>query len=113
MPRHYAPATPLILRNAGDPVTVTPRTGQLVFGPDEPATGDHLENLSPSGDPEEAAARLYAALRRLDAAGLDCIIARRLPESGLGRTVNDRLQRAATPGGTSQAMRSSISAVRE
>lgn len=107
LPRHYAPATPLILLNAEDTVTLSSRTGQIVFGPDAPAVGEYLENLSPTGNPEEAATRLYAALRRLDAAGLERIIARRLPEAGLGRTINDRLQRAATPRHTDQTLRSS------
>lgn len=95
MPRHYAPATPLILLEEGAPVEHTPKTGQIVFGPEAPASGEHLENLSPVGDPEEAATHLYAALRRLDAAGLERIIARLLPDAGLGRTINDRLRRAA------------------
>jgi len=96
LPRHYAPSTPLVLLEADAPLAPAPGTGQIVFGPDAPASGDHIENLSPTGDPGEAAARLYAALRRLDAAGLDRITARRLPDTGLGRTINDSLQRAAT-----------------
>ena len=44
---------------------------------------------------EEAAAQLYAALHRLDKAGLGLIIAERLPNTGLGRSINDRLERAA------------------
>ncbi len=95
MPRHYAPATPLILLDADEPASPSVRSGQLVFGPGAPAQGLHIENLSPAGDAAEAAANLYAAMRRLDAADLDVIIARRLPDAGLGRTVNDRLQRAA------------------
>jgi L-threonylcarbamoyladenylate synthase len=95
LPRHYAPATPLILLAADAPLAAEVGTGLLVFGPEAPASGQHIENLSPSGDTREAAARLYAALRRLDSAGLERIIARRLPDTGLGRTINDRLQRAA------------------
>jgi len=95
MPRHYAPSTPLVLLEADAPIETAPGTGQIVFGPHAPASGDHIENLSPSGDLAEAAANLYAALRRLDAAGLERIVARRLPAAGLGRTVNDRLRRAA------------------
>jgi len=96
LPRHYAPSTPLVLLEADAPLETAPGTGQIVFGPDALASGEHIENLSPAGDLKEAAARLYAALRRLDSAGLDRIIARRLPDSGLGRTINDRLQRAST-----------------
>lgn len=52
------------------------------------------EILSASGDMAEAARNLYAALHRLDKLGLDLIIAERLPDHGLGKTINDRLQRA-------------------
>ena len=79
------------------PVVVQPDTGYIVFGPDSPGNADNIVNLSPSGDLAEAAASLYEAMRRLDAAGFRCIQARCLPDQGLGRTVNDRLRRAATP----------------
>ncbi|MCA1751394.1 MAG: L-threonylcarbamoyladenylate synthase type 1 TsaC, partial [Flavobacteriales bacterium] len=51
--------------------------------------------LSPSGDTTEAAKNLFAAMRELDATPGDLILAERLPDSGLGRAVNDRLSRAA------------------
>jgi L-threonylcarbamoyladenylate synthase len=54
-----------------------------------------IEVLSQRGDLAEAAANLFAAMRRLDASRLDVIVARLVPESGLGRAINDRLQRAA------------------
>jgi L-threonylcarbamoyladenylate synthase len=52
--------------------------------------------LAPSGDLEEAAKNLFAALHTLDGMGLDLIIVERLPAHGLGITINDRLDRAAT-----------------
>lgn len=52
------------------------------------------ETLSPSGDLEEAAKNLYAAMHRLDHAQLDAIIFERLPEIGIGNAINDRLERA-------------------
>jgi L-threonylcarbamoyladenylate synthase len=59
-----------------------------------------VEVLSPTGDPVEAAARLFDALHALDAADLDRIVAQPVPEVGLGRAVMDRLRRAAaTPRG--------------
>jgi L-threonylcarbamoyladenylate synthase len=51
--------------------------------------------LSPGKDLSEAAANLYAALHRLDKENLDIILAERFPAEGLGRTINDRLERAA------------------
>jgi len=54
-----------------------------------------VEVLSHGGDPTEAAAHLFDALHRLDAASLDRIVAQPVPETGLGRAVMDRLRRAA------------------
>ncbi len=54
----------------------------------------HKEILSKSGDLNEAAKNLYAAMHRLDKNNLDVIIAERLPDVGLGKTINDKLERA-------------------
>ena len=58
-------------------------------------------NLSEAGDLAEAASRLFAGLRRLDAEcrrlGLRGIAAMPVPETGLGAAINDRLARAAAP----------------
>ena len=51
-------------------------------------------NLSPTGDLAEAAARLFAALRTLDARA-EAIAVAPIPRTGLGEAINDRLQRAA------------------
>lgn len=52
--------------------------------------------LAPSGDLAEAAQNLFSALHTLDKLGLDLIIVERLPAHGLGNTINDRLDRAAS-----------------
>lgn len=52
------------------------------------------EVLSESGNLPEAAKNLYAAMHRLDRCGADIIIAEKLPDEGLGKTINDRLKRA-------------------
>ena len=54
-----------------------------------------VEVLAPDGRLATAAANLFAALRRLDAQGLDLILAEPVPEEGLGRAIADRLRRAA------------------
>ena len=57
--------------------------------------------LSAAGNLVEAAARLFAGLRWLDAEGarlgLSGIAAMAVPGDGLGAAINDRLQRAAAP----------------
>jgi len=91
--RHYAPCTPVHWRD--HPAALSPRAGLLQFkGQAEQGPFAAVEVLSPIGDLEEAAARLFAALRKLDALGLDEIRAEKLPEEGLGRAINDRLTKA-------------------
>ncbi len=55
----------------------------------------HQFQLSPSGDLAEAAQNLYRYLHQLDALNLSVIVAERMPQTGLGMSINDRLQRAA------------------
>ena len=85
--RHYAPLRPLRM-NAR---SANPGEALLGFGPAEAAAF----NLSPSGDVTEAAANLFQALHRLDAPPWTAIAVMPIPETGLGRAINDRLRRAA------------------
>ena len=87
--RHYAPSIPLRMgvgrRRENEAL--------LAFGEE---TAEATLNLSPSGDLREAAANLFAMLRRLDDANrYDGIAVSPIPDEGLGRAINDRLQRAA------------------
>ena len=53
-------------------------------------------NLSPSGDLCEAAANLFAFLRRADAlAGSRTLAMAPIPENGIGLAINDRIRRAS------------------
>lgn len=51
--------------------------------------------LSTTSNLKEAASKLYDSLHQLDHLDLDVIIAEKLPENGLGKSMNDRLQRAS------------------
>ncbi|MCE9589100.1 MAG: threonylcarbamoyl-AMP synthase [Planctomycetes bacterium] len=93
--RHYAPGTKLVLVDRVEPPAAGLCAGLLTLKKsDLAARFTATEVLSPTGDLREAAANLFAAVRRLDAAGLDLIIAQRVPDEGLGRAINDRLKRA-------------------
>ncbi len=87
---HYAPRARLRLD------ADSPRTDEayLAFGAPAPPGG---LTLSASGDLVEAAAKLYAHLRTLDATGADVIAVAPVPAHGLGEAINDRLARAAAP----------------
>ena len=97
--QHYATRTPLGLLNGRPPDLTSPgRVGLLAFTP-TPARGYvAVEVLATDGSPVTAAARLFAALRRLDALGLELILAEPCPETGLGLAILDRLRRAAARG---------------
>jgi len=89
---HYAPSACVILNAATRPDGAL----WLGFGPD--CAGCDL-SLSEAGDLDEAAMKLFAALRTLDAqAKPDQMIAvAPIPNEGLGIAINDRLKRAAAP----------------
>jgi L-threonylcarbamoyladenylate synthase len=93
LPSHYAPEAALRL-NAR---SAEPGEALLAFGPDVPATAATVCNLSPRGDLAEAAANLFAMLRRLDSSGASRIAVMPIPDTGLGEAINDRLRRAAAP----------------
>ncbi len=87
---HYAPRLPVRL-NAD---VARPGEALLGFGPGAPKDA---VNLSPNGDPQEAAANLFAMLRKLDDPRYSAIAVMPVPETGLGAAINDRLRRAAAP----------------
>jgi L-threonylcarbamoyladenylate synthase len=93
---HYAPSLPVRL-NARD---VSPDEALLAFGP-QPGGAGAVWQMSEARDLREAAARLFAGLRWLDAEGqrrgLRGIAAMPVPAEGLGAAINDRLERAAAP----------------
>ena len=96
LPKHYAPRTPMVLYGSNVPVLNHARIGLLAL--ERPIEGKEfvaVEILSRTGNLAEAASNLFAALKRLDQAGLDLIIATPVPDHGLGRAINDRLERAA------------------
>uniref|UniRef100_A0A7C2K0J9 Threonylcarbamoyl-AMP synthase n=1 Tax=Schlesneria paludicola TaxID=360056 RepID=A0A7C2K0J9_9PLAN len=95
LPQHYAPRTPIELVTTAPAPPTGARWGLLTLAPTARDGYAATEALSETGDLVRAAARFFAALHRLDALGLDRIIAVEFPETGLGRAINDRLRRAA------------------
>lgn len=92
---HYAPRKRVVLGDI-DALLKTHRganIGILSFQKDYDE--GHQFVLSPSGSLTEAAQRLFMALRELDKMPVDLIVAEYVPNTGLGRAINDRLKRAA------------------
>lgn len=83
LPAHYAPHTSLlVVDDAVAAASALRREGRSVA-------------TLYASDPEDYARRLYAELRRLDEAGVDVLVAERVLDLGLGRAINDRLERAS------------------
>lgn len=96
LPWHYAPETPLTIGDTPPPGAK--RVGLLRFRKAMPGVPEeHQFILAPDGDLRSAARRLYEGLHHLDALHLDQLLAEPVPEEGIGRAINDRLRRAATP----------------
>jgi L-threonylcarbamoyladenylate synthase len=99
LPRHYAPRTTIVINWCKKDLDSYEgkKIGLIVFRkPDQFLKFDHIEVLSKTGNLREAAANLFAAMRRLDALNLDLILAETVPEIGLGRAIMDRLRRASS-----------------
>jgi L-threonylcarbamoyladenylate synthase len=110
--KHYAPRAPLTVY-AGEPgaarralVAAVREAVEAGIRVGVPATTEDarvlvdlpvvIAGLGEDEDAEGVAARLYAALRELDAAHVDVILVRDAPhEEGLWRALRDRLRRAA------------------
>jgi L-threonylcarbamoyladenylate synthase len=98
--KHYAPITTIILTDniALDIQKYSDkRIGILQLSPTTlPSFVTAVETLSQTGNLEEAAKNLYAAMHRLDHQNLDLIIAQKMPAVAMGLAINDKLERAAT-----------------
>ncbi len=104
MQSHYAPKTPLVISGKFDRELTADRksdfpakTGFLLWSSSGEGLG-LVEHLSSRQDLREAAANLYGAMRRLDEAGLELIVAEPVPETGLGVAIMERLRKAAARG---------------
>ncbi|MEQ9423490.1 MAG: L-threonylcarbamoyladenylate synthase [Cyclobacteriaceae bacterium] len=95
---HYSPQIPLIIGDF-DELTMkyhSKKIGLLSLSRElnHPAV-THQIQLSHKGDLVEAASNLFSALRKFKATDVELIIAERMPDKGLGRAINDRLERAS------------------
>lgn len=97
MKRHYATQHPLLFEKEMNIEMITENTYALRFKDFADYLPIHRQFLlSPNGDLNEAAAKLFSVMRKMDEIEMDIIIAEKLPEIGIGRAINDRLERAAS-----------------
>ena len=96
---HYSPHTPLIITEDVDE-SLQENLGKVVGLMTYNAFSELLAEsrqilLCTNDDFATAARNLYAALHDMDTRGYELLIAKKLPQSGIGAAINDRLMRAA------------------
>jgi len=100
--QHYSPRCKLIALNTMPAEDIDPSVSIIYFSKQEAqrssdynsSDGSHYY-LSESGDTNQAASNLFSTLRRLDQDNQKVAYFEWAPNEGLGRAINDRLQRAA------------------
>lgn len=105
MSSHYAPRVPMLLGDINQLFDEfsgkLQHIGVLDFGNKTKSKikkNTLYYNLSPDENLTEAARNVFYQLRLLDEANVDLIIACKVPDTGLGMAINDRLIRAAFRG---------------
>lgn len=92
---HYSPTKKVVIGNIPNRLNTDKnhKIGILSYQEKYPDYTNFV--LSEAGDLDEAAKRLFEGLRWLDSQDIDLIISEYVPTHGLGRAINDRLNRAA------------------
>lgn len=99
LPRHYQPNTMLVVCEDVD--SELSKYAHLMVGLitynrySTQIPEDRQLLLSTDGQMQEAARNLYAAMHTMDERGYQLIIVKRMPDTGIGIAINDRLSRAA------------------
>jgi L-threonylcarbamoyladenylate synthase len=98
LPYHYAPMKPLKIVHNADEIT-TENSSFLAFreSPTRPVSR-YVKMLSKTGDLKEAAANFFSDLIELDRLDIDIIYAERVPETGIGKAIMERLRKASKKG---------------
>lgn len=97
---HYAPSKRVIVGDLNKLLDQyqNRHVGVISFRETFYVEGDIIQiTLAPDGKVETAAKMLFSTLRELDKSDVELILAEEVPNHGLGRAINDRLQRAAAP----------------
>jgi L-threonylcarbamoyladenylate synthase len=95
---HYAPRKPLYISDFSKVLHQYGENGILYLAfsnEQEKLPGTRQRVLSRSGNPDEAARNLFSFLHELDQMPGKAIFAEQVPDSGLGKAINDRLKRAS------------------
>ena len=99
MSRHYSPNTQVkLIHNASWPEVHLENDSAFILNkrPVVRSADPHLYWLSEDGDLATIARKLFEMLQKLDHLGYRILFVEKCPSEGLGRAINDRLERAAT-----------------
>ncbi|MBL7913355.1 MAG: threonylcarbamoyl-AMP synthase [Bacteroidia bacterium] len=95
---HYAPKKTLFIGDIKELIkqNMSNKIAILCFGEENFEGKDLIVfNLSKSKNLQEAAINLFKFLRLADESAADVVLCEKVPDTGLGRAINDRLRRAA------------------
>lgn len=92
---HYSPGRKIVMGDIESNLSNVERSTVGVISFSENFDVENQFILSPKRDLKEAAKNIFKALRQMDDPNIDQIFAEYLPETGLGRAINDRLRRAS------------------
>lgn len=91
--KHYATRKPIDLVESNSELAIYTKEEYYVIGYGDDADNFSF-NLSPTSNLEEMASQLFVALREADKAVQQKIAVAKVENDGLGKAINDRLQRA-------------------
>jgi L-threonylcarbamoyladenylate synthase len=95
LPYHYAPHKPLRIVSSSKDIK-TEESSFLAFQiPRTTPLSRHVRILSERGDMREAAANFFSCLIELDRDDVKLIYAERVPETGIGKAMMERLKKAS------------------
>ena len=92
---HYSPLKPLYILGENDVAINKTTTGLISLRGTDAEGYKFVEILSPNGDLREAAANLFKAMHHMEEADIDCIVAEKVPETGIGLAIMDKLRKAS------------------
>lgn len=95
--KHYAPKKSFYYENEFDPEKDNSKVGLIrfkSFSKEFPVENQLI--LSPEGDLNVAASKLYSAMREMDQSKFEIILTETFQKEGIGIAMNDRIRRAVT-----------------
>ncbi len=98
LPYHYAPTKPLTIIGHVDEIK-TANSSFLAFRqPVIKPLSRYIKVLSKAGDLKEAAANFFSDLIELDRDDVEIIYAEKIPDTGIGKAIMERLEKASKKG---------------